>query len=762
MRLKVTQQSENLHKEIVLALGWSPNNELITASDDSTVQRWGMDGSALGKLCDLEQFTTDLHWFPTSANRNKQKKLEENFVIACTDGKFLLCSQGGRVEKAVEAHKGAVITLRWNYEGTALATGGEDGVIKVWSRAGMLRSTLVQKEHSIYSLAWSPDSDSLLFTYGKDLIIKPLQPSFKQTQWKAHEGLVLKVDWNPVTNLIVSGAEDCRFKIWDSYGRLLFQSTPIENVITAVSWAPNGKYFVVGSYALVRFYDKTGWCYSREKPNCGSIFNFAWTSDGTQVAAAGGNGAVCFGSIIERQVEYDNLEFLLAEPNKVVVRDVLSEMVEELDFRDRVIEMAAGWGQLVVATSTQCCIYTLNNWNTPHMFDLKDTVNLIIMTGNHFVLLDKQDINIYSYDGHLLSSPKFAGLRPEFLSAGNVSVSNDTLAVIDKTDNKQVRLFEIATGKPIAEPIKHPLELVEVQLSQTGQLADRKLTVIDRNQDLYITPVNSQETVKVATMIDSAIWNDSVDMLAAVGDDKLTVWFYPQVVYYDKDMLSRTRLIRDASEFGKTPSLLSFRSTRCTLRRSDGAVVTSNVSPYQEMLANFASQREWDLALRLCRYVKSDVLWACLAAMAVEGKELNTAEVAYAAINEVDKLQFILHIKEIPSVEGRAAELLLFRRRPQEAVRVLVQAGLIYRAIKLYMRLFNWDSALDLAVQYKTHVDTVLAYRQRFLEQNKLVETNKRFLQYAGEVAVDWTTIKEKIAVEKEKERQRPGSKPYQ
>lgn len=40
----------------------------------------------------------------------------------------------------------------------------------------------------------------------------------KGNQWKAHEGLVLKIDWCPTNNLIVSCGEDCKYKVWDSYG----------------------------------------------------------------------------------------------------------------------------------------------------------------------------------------------------------------------------------------------------------------------------------------------------------------------------------------------------------------------------------------------------------------------------------------------------------------------------------------------------------------------------------------------------------------
>jgi intraflagellar transport protein 80 len=59
--------------------------------------------------------------------------------------------------------------------------------------------------------------------------------------------------------------------------------------------------------------------------------------------------------------------------------------------------------------------------------------------------------------------------------------------------------------------------------------------------------------------------------------------------------------------------------------------------------------------------VKSQSLWACLAAMAVAGKELHTAEVAYAAIDQVDKLLYMCHIKELPTIEARESELLRMR-----------------------------------------------------------------------------------------------------
>ena len=66
---------------------------------------------------------------------------------------------------------------------------------------------------SVYGVAWGPDSDQVLFTNGRQLVIKSLQANAKPNMWKAHEGVILQVDWNPVNNLILSGGEDCRYKV---------------------------------------------------------------------------------------------------------------------------------------------------------------------------------------------------------------------------------------------------------------------------------------------------------------------------------------------------------------------------------------------------------------------------------------------------------------------------------------------------------------------------------------------------------------------
>ncbi|XP_066266233.1 intraflagellar transport protein 80 homolog [Branchiostoma lanceolatum] len=646
-----------------------------------------------------------------------------------------------------------------------MATAGEDGQVRIWSRSGMLRSTMVQQGTPVYSLAWGPDSDQILYTSGRQLIIKPLQANAKPIQWKGHEGVILKVDWNAVNNLILSGGEDCRYKVWDSYGRLMFTSQVHDYPITSVSWAPDGELFAVGSFNTLRLCDKTGWSYALEKPNTGSVFNIAWSSDGTQIAGACGNGHVIFGHVIERRLEWKNYEATVTDRKSIQVRNVMDDAREKLDFRDRIIKTSLAFGHLVVATTSQCYVYSTKNWNTPMIFDLKEgTVTLIVQTEKHFALVDSSGIQVYSYEGRMQAAPKVPGLRPDVLNVQTLAISNDAVAIRDKKDEKVVHLFDATSGKPLGDgkPFVHKMEVMEVALDQCGPAPERRLALVDKNRDLYLAQVRAvggaRKVIKLGTMVHSMSWNDETNMLSALQDTKLVVYYFPNAVYVDKDILPKTVMEKDATEFGKNPQIVNFLGNHVIIRRADGSLVSTGVSPYPSMLHSYVSNSRWDDAVRLCRFVKDEALWACLAAMAAYAKDLNTAEVAYAAIDEVDKVQYILHIKEIPSKEARNAEMALFCGSPQDAEGILLQSGLVFRAIQMNINLYNWDRALELAVKHKTHVDTVLAFRQKYLEKFSRSEKNKRFLQYAEGVEVDWQKIEAKIEMEQQKEREKAAT----
>ena len=71
----------------------------------------------------------------------------DSFLITSAEGRLQLVgavrlgsgAPSARLEKGVDAHRGACLAGRWSHDGAGIVTGGEDGAVKIWSRSGMLR-----------------------------------------------------------------------------------------------------------------------------------------------------------------------------------------------------------------------------------------------------------------------------------------------------------------------------------------------------------------------------------------------------------------------------------------------------------------------------------------------------------------------------------------------------------------------------------------------------------------------------------------------
>jgi intraflagellar transport protein 80 len=365
-------------------------------------------------------------------------------------------------------------------------------------------------------------------------MIKTVQANRKNLQWTAHDGIVLCVDWNVTNQNIVSGGEDCIYHVWDSFGRMMYTSKPMEHVITSIKWSPNGDVFAVGLHSHLRLCDRTGWTHSKEHiPHLGSVMNIAWTSDGTQFAAAGGGyGTVLFAQLIHRSYESQHTEVLLIEPRKIRIQDPINESVEDLEYpRDRIVEIALGYEILIVTTTTQCYVYQISNLNTPIIFDIKTSPNFIQICRKHFLMLDQLNgvqvrlsvslplplslslsltlslsflllfllllfltshpphPQVITFEGRVLSNLRFQGFRSEYLSRDMVSLSSDMVSVVDTVDKKVVYLMDPLTGR-IMGKIAHSSEVVNLHLNQHSVgPQERLLAFSDRNKDLFIANV---------------------------------------------------------------------------------------------------------------------------------------------------------------------------------------------------------------------------------------------------------------------------------
>lgn len=139
-------------------------------------------------------------------------------------------------------------------------------------------------------------------------------------------------------------------------------------------------------------------------------------------------------------------------------------------------------------------------------------------------------------------------------------------------------------------------------------------------------------------------WNSDVDILGVIQDGRLVVWYSPVAAAYNPRLL-RLAMVEQDADLRRNPRIQSFEMSTIYVRRSDGSLITSLISPYILNLHKSIMNNKWESGLKLCRTIQDSVLWATLAALATHAKMLDIAEEAFAAINQHDKVAYIQHIK---------------------------------------------------------------------------------------------------------------------
>jgi intraflagellar transport protein 80 len=176
MRLQLLPVSK-AHKDLASSVSWNVSNDLYTCSDDQSLHRWNAQGESEGKVttkqnllprqmlchasvcqaclplllllqvCVLDTCFSEIHCSPLSCKK-QQAAGTDLIALACTDGEpatrryalasfitwqpvrpdsiccclllsgtLKLVGSNARVEKSVDAHRGAVLSVKWCPDG---------------------------------------------------------------------------------------------------------------------------------------------------------------------------------------------------------------------------------------------------------------------------------------------------------------------------------------------------------------------------------------------------------------------------------------------------------------------------------------------------------------------------------------------------------------------------------------------------------------------------------------------------------------------
>uniref|UniRef100_A0A336MI21 CSON001587 protein n=1 Tax=Culicoides sonorensis TaxID=179676 RepID=A0A336MI21_CULSO len=709
MKFKTNLSKEIKNKGTLSSIGWASNEEVYSCTDDHQLYKWSAnsrDAVQVAKLPD-DFLPSDLHWLLKTAGGAKGS---ETLLISSTDGRFIILNKSARVERSISGHVGVITSIRWSPDGAGLLTSGEDGVIKVWSRSGMLRSTIVQNEGPIRCARWAPNSQSIVYCQGGTISVKALAANSKVVKWKAHDGVIYCLSYG-CNQLIASAGEDCRYKIWDPHGANIFTSSQDDFAITSIDYNLDGDLLAVGGFNMLKLCHPTGWSYSNTRftdDSVGSLFGLTWSTDGTQVSAGSGSGHLIFGYIIEKEMICKNLKATVKSRKTMILEDILTRTSDSLDFSERIIKWELGYGYLVVATATQIQIFAEKYINTPIIIDGKQEVRIIVLGKKYFLVVDSSSIWIYSYTGRLHLNPRYAGSQAQvsLLSKTCISLGLDYIAVRDTSDHSIIHIFDLlpgATRQDEPHVIKNKTPILELLVCRSGNSENQYLCFIDTNRDLFVVSIPSGPDFiinKIGTQVISGMWSSESNIYVGLHDACYSVWYCAGEASIDPTLIALTTVTYNTSEFGKNVTIESFEGSYITFR-SSGATFTISIKPYFEALHQFVNDGMWKKALQICRTFNNTVLWATLAATATKQNEIEICEEAYSASIQVDKVNYLQHIKSLPKASPeQMAENSVVNGRTTEAEVILMNNRRIKEAVEFCIRMHRWERALEIAQKY--------------------------------------------------------------
>ncbi|VVC31811.1 WD40/YVTN repeat-like-containing domain,WD40 repeat,WD40-repeat-containing domain [Cinara cedri] len=754
MRFKSTVLKE-LVDQTVVCIGWTGNDEIIIGRSDSSISKWSQATKENIKLCDLsdQSYPIDLHMLSNTQRLINKTTGIEQILITSSNGKLHLMSKTSKIDKSIDAHEGNVTVGRWSPDGSTLLTAGEDGCIKIWSRIGMLRTKLVINGEPILSADWNSDSSKIVYTQHDMLCIKSLKANIKPIRILGHSDIILKVSWCKANEFIVSGGEDCYYKIWDAYGNSIFVSDKLAYPVTSLNWKSDGNLLVVSYYNTILLCNQYGIILSTDYVDCGSVNTLCWSPDGTQVAAACANGKLMVSTLIERSVSEQNFNCLITSRKRMIVKDILNETKENLDFPERIIHVAMKYNHLIVTTCTQCFVYQMPNLNTPQIINLKDTnVFMINLTKKYFAVFSLNSVNIYTFDCKLVSSPKWPNMQCDVLQTNHVSISDHVLAVRDQLNDKMVHVFEIMPLSTL-QTIKHGFSVTDIQLMSTKSQDKRFLALIDSSMNIFIVHIGhnneKSKTYKLGSMFHSMCWNNQTESLAALQYTNLIVWYDPLLLLNDQILVRKALEKSDLSFYGNKLSIESYWDNVVSMINTDSVKISVQVSPYLEAMKNYIGANKWMDCQNVCRNVNNEAMWALLAGSAVLAKQLDTAEECFLAIGQNERATFIQHIKTLSDKTVQESSLALLTGNTSEAESILLRNGYTFKAVMFNVQIYNWKRALELALKHKKYLQIVIYERRNYLEFYKKQETSDRFLKYS-----DMEINNEDVLKEIEKENQ--------
>ncbi len=148
----------------------------------------------------------------------------------------------------LRGHRYRVTSVLYSPNGKYIASGSEDGTVKIWdAETGSLVTTLKGHEERVTSVIYSPDGKYIISgSWDKTIIIWDVKTG-KKLKVLTGSDLVNSLSYSPDGNKIASGSRNKTIIIWDINTGKKLNTLRVPGRVSSLSYSPNGKYITSGN-----------------------------------------------------------------------------------------------------------------------------------------------------------------------------------------------------------------------------------------------------------------------------------------------------------------------------------------------------------------------------------------------------------------------------------------------------------------------------------------------------------------------------------
>lgn len=236
------------HRDWVLSLDWNPSNNrsMASASADRMIRLWTLEPTGMIVLDNKLREVRDIAWSPSG---QWLASGDDQGVVKLWD------ASNNFSQKEVTALPFKITDLDWS-PNEELAFMNRNGVVGVWRDDYMITLKAhtefdASRSGNIFMVAWNP-TGNMLATSGQDGWVKLWAwdgQSLREVAGEDSELRVASLDWSADGTLLATGTRNGTIRVWDvSNGLQLVTEFPShQNIVWSVAWHPSQRLLASGS-----------------------------------------------------------------------------------------------------------------------------------------------------------------------------------------------------------------------------------------------------------------------------------------------------------------------------------------------------------------------------------------------------------------------------------------------------------------------------------------------------------------------------------